>query len=94
MARMCVANYFLASGAAAMQTLQDTTDSPTPLFDVRQVAELLRCSVRHVDRLVDAGKLPQPVKLGALVRWSKATIEDWIAAGCPAVRSTTRPGGR
>jgi excisionase family DNA binding protein len=62
------------------------SDSPPTLLDVRQVAAVLGCSPRHVYRLADAGKMPKPVRLGALVRWSKATIEKWIADGCPHCR--------
>jgi predicted DNA-binding transcriptional regulator AlpA len=59
------------------------------LLDVRAVARLLDCSTRHIYRLADAGNMPAPVKLGALVRWQRTGpngIETWIAAGCPAVR--------
>lgn len=57
------------------------------LLDVRAVASLLGgCSVRHVRRLTDAGKLPQPVRLGSLVRWRRAELEEWISAGCLPVR--------
>ena len=59
------------------------------LLDVRAVARLLGCSTRHVYRLSDGGRMPPPVKLGALVRWRRSGpdgIEAWIAAGCPAVR--------
>jgi excisionase family DNA binding protein len=52
------------------------------LLDVEQVAELLNCSVRHVYRLVDSGKMPRPVRLGTLCRWPHEAIEKWIAAGC------------
>jgi predicted DNA-binding transcriptional regulator AlpA len=38
------------------------------LLDVRGVAELLGVSARTVARLTDGGKMPRPVKLGALVR--------------------------
>jgi excisionase family DNA binding protein len=63
------------------------TVSPTPaLLDVAAVAEMLGCSARHVYRLSDAGRMPPPVKLGALVRWSAASIGEWIDAGCPSVR--------
>jgi excisionase family DNA binding protein len=55
-----------------------------PLLDVHSVAKLLGCSSRHVRRLADAGKMPRPVNLGALVRWNRQEIEDWIAQGCPA----------
>ena len=56
------------------------------LLDVEAVAAMLGCSPRHVYRLSDAGAMPRPVKLGALVRWSKAAVEDWVAAGCPSCR--------
>lgn len=58
-----------------------------PLVDVREVARLLNCSTRHVFRLTDAGQLPSPVRLGALVRWRKMDVDQWIAGGCqsPAI---------
>lgn len=60
------------------------------LIDVRVVARLLSCSTRHVYRLADAGRMPGPLKLGALVRWKRQEIQDWIACGCKPV---TRRGG-
>lgn len=62
------------------------------LMDVRAVAHLLNCSTRHVYRLADAGKMPRPRHIGALVRWSRPEILEWIADGCPAIRSLK--GGR
>lgn len=54
------------------------------LLDVRAVAALLgACSTRHVFRLADAGRMPKPIKLGGLVRWRRAEVLEWIAAGCP-----------
>ena len=44
------------------------------LLNVQAVAETLGCSPRHVYRLSDAGKMPGPVKLGSLVRWSASAI--------------------
>jgi excisionase family DNA binding protein len=64
--------------------------SPVALLDVRAVARLLDCSPRHVYRLADAGRMPAPVRIGALVRWSRQAIDDWIGAGCPPCRSTGR----
>ncbi len=64
-----------------------TADRPgAALLDVGQVAELLNCSVRHVYRLADSGRMPPPVRLGAIVRWRRAAIQEWLDAGCPAVR--------
>jgi predicted DNA-binding transcriptional regulator AlpA len=56
------------------------------LIDVRQLAQILGCSVRHVHRLNDRGDVPAPVRLGALLRWRRATIESWIADGCKPCR--------
>jgi excisionase family DNA binding protein len=63
-----------------------TTTAPGPstaqLLDVRAVAALLGCSARHVYRLADAGHMPPPLRLGALVRWNRSSLEKWIAGGC------------
>jgi excisionase family DNA binding protein len=68
------------------QAVLDRAESSARLLDVQAVAEMLGCSPRHVYRMTDVGRLPKNVKLGALVRWSKPAIEEWIAAGCPSVR--------
>jgi excisionase family DNA binding protein len=60
------------------------------LLDVRAAAALLGCSPRHVYRLADAGRMPPPVRLGALVRWRRADLDVWLAEGCPPVRTTRR----
>lgn len=64
-----------------------TVSDASKLLDVKGVAELLNCSKRHVYRLADSGRMPAPVKLGALVRWNKASIDEWIANGCKPVRA-------
>jgi excisionase family DNA binding protein len=80
-----------------MTTVRNVTDRHTvrpdarqvvaaELLDVHAVAELLgRCSARHVRRLADANRLPAPIRIGRLVRWRRAQLLDWLAAGCPAV---------
>jgi len=80
------------------QTAPATADSaPSAMLDVQAVADMLSCSTRHVYRLADAGRMPRPVKLGALVRWPRSTgnphtgILDWIADGCPNCRKAVRP---
>jgi len=62
------------------------------LVDVRTVAAMCGCSTRHIYRLAAAGRMPAPVRLGALVRWNRKTIESWIDHGCPAVKRTEGPG--
>ena len=61
-------------------------DVSAKLLDVQAIAKLLGCSTRHVYRLSDGGRMPKPVKLGALVRWSAAAIREWIDQGCKPVR--------
>jgi excisionase family DNA binding protein len=60
------------------------------LLDVKAVAQLLACSQRHIYRLADAGRMPPPRRLGALVRWSRQELEDWISKGCRPVRQAGR----
>jgi excisionase family DNA binding protein len=68
--------------------LADTTDLPA-LLDVGAVAKMLGCSARHVWRLADRGAMPKACRLGALVRWQRSAIEEWIGKGCPTVRKAT-----
>jgi excisionase family DNA binding protein len=60
------------------------------LLDVRAVAALLNCSSRHVYRLADSGRMPKPVRVGALVRWRRTDLDAWLAAGCPSTRRELR----
>ena len=81
-----------------MATTRNATDGrtvgpdPRPgvsaeLFDVKAVALLLGgCSTRHVYRLADAGRMPRPIRLGSLVRWSRAELMTWLDSGCQPVR--------
>lgn len=71
---------------------RDRAPVDVALLDVRQVAEICGCAARTVYRLSDAGRMPQPVRIGSLVRWRRADLDDWLAAGCPAVRQAK--GGR
>ena len=57
------------------------------LLSVEDVATLLRCSPRHIYRLADRGHMPRPVKLGALVRWSRRSVLKWVCDGCRPRRS-------
>ena len=60
---------------------------PAPMFlTVKDMAALLNCSTRTVYRLIDSGLVPRPVKFGALLRWMKTNVEQWMAAGCPKCR--------
>ncbi|MFM7136920.1 MAG: helix-turn-helix transcriptional regulator [Planctomycetota bacterium] len=65
------------------------TASPV-LLDIEGFAGVLGVSSRHLRRMVDAGKAPQPVRLGGCVRWHRQAVDAWLAAGCPNCRK--RPG--
>jgi predicted DNA-binding transcriptional regulator AlpA len=71
-----------------------TVTSGRKLGDVYVVADKLSCSTRHAYRLADAGKMPAPLHLGALVRWDLDKIDEWIATGCPSVRTMKAGNGR
>lgn len=67
------------------------SERQSAMLDAAALASLLGCSPRHVRRLVDAGKAPQPIRLGGCVRWQRTTVDAWIADGCPNLRM--RKGG-
>lgn len=62
----------------------------TGMYDVHDVATLLKASTRHVRRRADAGQMPRPVHIGRLIRWPQADIDQWIADGCPSCRPTKK----
>ena len=66
---------------------ETSISGPPTLLDLKAVAALLNCSPCHVYRMSDAGRMPAPVRVGFLVRWNRAVIENWIAQGCPLVRT-------
>lgn len=63
-----------------------------PLIGVKTVASVCTFSTRTVYRMSDAGRMPRPIKLGALVRWRTDEIRQWIADGCPSNRKGGRHG--
>jgi len=63
---------------------------PPRLLDVDDVAAILRCSTRSVYRLVSSGRVPPPCRFGSMMRWTPASIEAWVAEGCPTVRRALR----
>ena len=57
------------------------------LLDARDVAAMLKCSRRTICRLMDAGRIPAPIRLGGLLRWDRRALLEWITQGCPPCRS-------
>ena len=64
-------------------------DSPL-LIPAGEVARLLGISKRTLWRLLSAGKLPAPVRLGNNVRWRLDEVQQWISQGCPSAPSDLR----
>jgi predicted DNA-binding transcriptional regulator AlpA len=60
------------------------------MIDARELSVILKCSPRTVYRLVDAGRIPPPCRLGSLSRWNPAVIMAWIAQGCQPCRKPFR----
>lgn len=54
------------------------------LIPVEQVAEMLNLSTRTVWRMLAAGRIPEPVRIGGSVRWHLDRVRQWVDAGCPA----------
>jgi excisionase family DNA binding protein len=77
--------------AAGSDAIGTRANASPALLDVEQVAGLLGVSPRHVRRLTDAGKCPQPVRLGKCARWPRHVVEAWVADGCPS-NCRKRPG--
>lgn len=78
----------LASDARKNAHQRAEAESTEPvLLSVKKVASLCGCSGRHIRRLNDCGKMPRSIKLGALVKWNRTEILDWIAHGCPKCRA-------
>jgi predicted DNA-binding transcriptional regulator AlpA len=59
-------------------------------YVVGDISAKLRISDRQVWRMNDSGRMPPPIRIGRLVRWPIATIDAWIADGCPPVRKGVR----
>jgi len=57
--------------------------APVELLNVNEVADILGISPRTVYRLADQEQMPRPVRLGALVRWHRPTLHEWLDQGCP-----------
>ena len=76
----------LKTASAPTRDARHSQLEASQLLDKSEIAALMNCSERHLDRMRAAGQMPAPVRLGALVRFRRTEIEGWIAAGCPAVR--------
>lgn len=64
------------------------------LIDAAELARMLSVSKPSIWRWKEAGKLPPAITLTAqCVRWRRADIDSWLAAGCPSLDAQTTDGG-
>ena len=53
-----------------------------PLLSIDDLARILGCSRRLMERMRSAGKVPEPdIKIGKMPRWRVETIRRWIEGG-------------
>jgi excisionase family DNA binding protein len=69
---------------------------PPLLVDAAEACRLLNIGKSLFFALKSAGRLPAPVHLGRCVRWDRATLMAWCAAGCPSAErfEAMTKGGR
>ncbi len=60
-----------------------TVEAASVLLTAKEVAAMLRLSMRSFWRLKSEGAVPDPIRLGRSIRWSVRIISNWIERGCP-----------
>lgn len=48
------------------------------LIDKKQLADLLKVSVKTIDLMLAKGTVPKPLRLGRLVRFKESEVQDFI----------------
>lgn len=84
---------------AANAVVSPGVNTATPgamLLTAKDVAAVLRVSIRTLYRLKDAGAIPLPKKVAGskLARWSRAEVESWVRDGMPSCRAAVRREAR
>jgi prophage regulatory protein len=54
-------------------------DSASTLVRAKEIAKFLGCTPKHIRKLSERGEFPKPVKAGRLLRWSRQSVERWLA---------------
>lgn len=71
------------------------TDKITPLpqpelLSAAEAARLVGVGKRSWWRYASSGRAPEPIRFAGVVKWRRADISTWIAAGCPPCRPDDR----
>lgn len=59
------------------------------LITTEELAEILGMSKRTIWRLLSAGQIPQPVRIGRSTRWRRDEVQRWIDSGCPVAKNAS-----
>jgi excisionase family DNA binding protein len=62
------------------------------LIDAADVATLTGLALRTIRRLDAAGRIPDKVRIGRMVKFQAEEVRRWIAAGCPTTLPQSRRG--
>jgi len=72
-----------------MSALEQVAVEPETL-NRKQAARLLNVSLATLDRMHVGGRMPRALRMGTCVRWTRAELVAWLAAGCPDRNSWER----
>lgn len=61
------------------------------LIDIKAAAKLLDLSERTIWGMANNGRMPKPIKIGRLTRWSLEELRAWVLAGGPQISEWKRP---
>jgi excisionase family DNA binding protein len=71
-----------------MATITDPAEKRQALeggtYDVPDLAALMKCSTRHIRRMIDAREIPGIIRLGRLVRFHRGIVDNWLAGKAKA----------
>lgn len=70
---------------------QKMPDDKGLLIDTRAATKLLNVSARTIWQMTHTGKMPKPIKIGRLVRWSYEELQAWVKAGGPPMNDWKWP---
>lgn len=83
-------NAVTLSHAVVASTVEDM--DMVRMLDAEDVADKLRCSRSHLNNvLANDPTFPRPRRLGRLIRWPEAAIDDWINGRGATVQSRPSP---
>lgn len=62
------------------------------LISIADLSAMLQRSKAALFRDISEGRLPKHIKLGRQVRWTKSSIDQWIAGGCQHQNADPKAG--